>query len=153
MLLINMFFLCLLTLCGILYTYQYRLQLTCTDGMIIAMVIGGLSGISLGMNIQIYLVNDLTNSTIIAIIIGMIAGYSTGKPVSLMASIDGVMAGFMGGMMSPMLGAMLNNPIPMIWFLDLVYILVSIMLFSLVKEAKEYFLKQISNEEQENINS
>jgi hypothetical protein len=149
MLLINMLFLGLLAVCAMLYTYQHRLQLSCMDGMMIAMVIGVMSSVSLGLNIEAYFVNDLTLSTIISVIIGMVAGYITGKFVTLMAAIDGFMAGIMGGMMSPMLGAMLNDLIVMVWFLDIVFIVAMIMIFLLVKEAREAFLKQ--NEEGEEI--
>ncbi|USG68289.1 hypothetical protein NDK47_13835 [Brevibacillus ruminantium] len=117
------------------------------DGMIIAMSIGAMSSVSLGMNIDTYLASGLTISTIAAILIGMIAGYLTGKFVSLMASIEGVMAGIMGGLMSPMLAAMLSNPMPLIWFFDIVYLLVIVMIIALVKEARQAFLEERSKSE------
>ncbi|MCM3078829.1 hypothetical protein [Brevibacillus invocatus] len=85
------------TVGSILYTYKNRSELACMDGMIIAMALGAMSSISLGMNIQVYLVSDLQLATIIAVTIGMAVGFITGKLVSLTASIEGVMAGVMGG--------------------------------------------------------
>ncbi|MGG1662066.1 hypothetical protein [Brevibacillus sp. NRS-1366] len=146
MLLLNMLFLCLLTFAGIFYIHKNRTELSCMDGMIMAMSIGAMSSVSLGMNIEAYLVGNLTLSTIVSITIGMIAGYITGHFVSLMASIEGVMAGIMGGLMSPMLAAMLSNPIAMIWFLDIAYLLVMIMIIALVKEARQAFLEERSKE-------
>ncbi|CAM3359106.1 hypothetical protein [Brevibacillus invocatus] len=69
------------TVGSILYTYKNRSELACMDGMIIAMALGAMSSISLGMNIQVY---------------GMAVGFITGKLVSLTASIEGVMSGVMG---------------------------------------------------------
>lgn len=112
------------------------------DGMIFAMVLGAMSSLTLGLNIQVYLVNDLGLATILAILIGMVVGFITGKSVSLTASIEGVMAGIMGGMMSPMLGAMLAHPMTLIWFLDFAYVLVLVLLVYLAKEAKQAFLEE-----------
>lgn len=144
MLLLNMVFLGFLTLGSILYTYRNRSELACMDGMMMAMAIGSLSGICLGLNLQPYLPGNLALSTILAVLIGMAAGFATGRIVSLTASIDGVMAGIMGGMMSPMLGAMLAQPMPLIWFMDLVYVFVLILLVFLVKEARQAFLEENS---------
>ena len=142
MLFLNLIFLSLVTVGSILYTYKNRSELACMDGMIIAMVLGAMSSISLGMNIQVYLVSDLQLATIIAVTIGMAVGFITGKLVSLSASIEGVMAGVMGGLMSPMLGAMLSHPMGLIWFLDFAYICVLILIVFLVKEARQAFLEE-----------
>lgn len=142
MLFLNMIFLSLVTVGSIVYIYKNRSELACMDGMIIAMVLGAMSSISLGMNIQVYLVSDLQLATIIAVAIGMAVGFIAGKLVSLTASIEGVMAGVMGGLMSPMLGAMLSHPLGLIWFLDLAYIFVLILIVFLVKEARQAFLEE-----------
>lgn len=142
MLFLNMIFLSLVTIGSILYTYKNRSELACMDGMIIAMVLGAMSSISLGLNIQVYLVSDLQLATIIAVAIGMAVGFITGKLVSLTASIEGVMAGVMGGLMSPMLGAMLSHPLGLIWFFDFAYIFVLILMVFLVKEARQAFLEE-----------
>ncbi|MFG0216790.1 hypothetical protein ACFU8X_27415 [Brevibacillus porteri] len=148
MLFLNLIFLSLVTVGSILYTYKNRSELACMDGMIIAMVLGAMSSISLGMNIQVYLVADLQLATIIAVAIGMAVGFITGKLVSLTASIEGVMAGVMGGLMSPMLGAMLSHPLGLIWVLDFAYIFVLILIVLLVKEARQAFLEEAMNVEQ-----
>ncbi|MED1792810.1 hypothetical protein [Brevibacillus nitrificans] len=142
MLFLNMLFLILLTVSSIGYTYKNRTELACMDGMIFAMVLGAMSSISLGLNIQVSLVNDLGLATILAVLIGMSVGFLTGKIVSLTASIEGVMAGIMGGLMAPMLGAMLAHPMMLIWFMDIVYILVLVLLVSLAKEARQAFLEE-----------
>ncbi|MED4581163.1 hypothetical protein [Brevibacillus choshinensis] len=142
MLFLNLIFLSLVTVSSILYTYKNRSELACMDGMIIAMVLGAMSSISLGLNIQVYLVSDLGLATIIAVVIGMAVGFITGKLVSLTASIEGVMAGIMGGLMSPMLGAMLSHPLGLIWFFDFAYIVVLILIVFLVKEARQAFLEE-----------
>lgn len=142
MLFLNMLFLILLTASSIGYTYKNRSELACMDGMIFAMVLGAMSSISLGLNIQVSLVNDLGLATILAVLIGMSVGFLTGKIVSLTASIEGVMAGIMGGLMSPMLGAMLVHPMMLIWFMDIAYILVLVLLVSLAKEARQAFLEE-----------
>ncbi|GED33854.1 hypothetical protein P9761_14630 [Brevibacillus centrosporus] len=142
MLFLNMLFLILLTASSIGYTYKNRSELACMDGMIFAMVLGAMSSISLGLNIQVSLVNDLGLATILAVLIGMSVGFLTGKIVSLTASIEGVMAGIMGGLMSPMLGAMLAHPMMLIWFMDIAYILVLVLLVSLAKEARQAFLEE-----------
>jgi len=147
MLFLNMIFLSLLTIGSILYTYKNRSELACMDGMIIAMVLGAMSSISLGLNIQVYLVSDLGLATIIAVIIGMVVGFITGKLVSLTASIEGVMAGVMGGLMSPMLGAMLSHPLGLILFFDVVYIVALILIVFLVKEARQAFLEEAKEAE------
>ncbi|MED4784849.1 hypothetical protein [Brevibacillus choshinensis] len=139
---LNLIFLSLVTVSSILYTYKNRSELACMDGMIIAMVLGAMSSISLGLNIQVYLVSDLGLATIIAVVIGMAVGFITGKLVSLTASIEGVMAGIMGGLMSPMLGAMLSHPLGLIWFFDFAYIVVLILIVFLVKEARQAFLEE-----------
>lgn len=147
MLFFNTIFLCLLTVGSILYTWKNRSQLACMDGMIIAMGIGSMSSVTLGMNL-VFLAGDLTVATILAVMIGMAVGYTTGRLVSLTASIEGVMAGLMGGMMSPMLGAMLVHPMPLIWFLDAAFLIVLCLLILLVKEAREAFLEEARQLEQ-----
>lgn len=149
MLFLNMIFLCLVTVGSILYTYKNRSELACMDGMIIAMVLGAMSSICLGLNIQVYLVSDLGLATILAVVIGMIVGFTTGRLVSLTASIEGVMAGVMGGMMSPMLGAMLSHPLGLIWFFDFAYIIVLILIVLLVREARQAFLEEAMEAEKE----
>jgi len=153
MLIINILFLCLLTIGSILYVYKNRSELSCMDGMIIAMAIGAMTSVSVGMSLEVYLMGNLTFSTIISIMIGMTAGYITGQFVSLMASIEGVMAGIMGGMMSPMLAAMLSNPMIMVWFMDIAYLIVLAMIFALVKEAREAFLEERRKEESQSAQS
>lgn len=147
MLFFNTVFLCLLTVGSILYIWKNRSQLACMDGMIIAMGIGSMSSVTLGMNL-VFLAGDLTVATILAVMIGMAVGYTTGRLVSLSASIEGVMAGVMGGMMSPMLGAMLVHPMPLILFLDAAFLIVLCLLILLVKEAREAFLEEARQLEQ-----
>ncbi|QRG70146.1 hypothetical protein [Brevibacillus choshinensis] len=142
MLVLNIVFLSLLTIGSVLYTYKNRTELACMDGMIIAMGLGAMSSVTLGLNIQVLLASDLALATVIAVLIGMTVGFCTGWLVSLTASIEGVMAGVMGGMMSPMLGAMLSGPMLLIWFLDIAYLLVILLLMLLVKEARQAFQEE-----------
>lgn len=147
MLFYNILFLCLVTIGSMLYVYKNRSELSCMDGMIMAMAIGAMSSLTLGLNLEVYWAGNLTLSTIVAVVIGMVAGFFTGIAVSLMASIDGALAGVMGGMMSPMLAAMLSSPMTMVWFLDIVYIVVLIMLVALVREARQAFREEKLKEE------
>ncbi len=142
MLVLNIVFLSLLTIGSILYIYKNRPELACMDGMMIAMGLGAMSSVTLGLNLQVLLAGDLALATVIAVLIGMTVGFCTGWLVSLTASIEGVMAGIMGGMMSPMLGAMLSGPMLLIWFLDIAYLLVILLLVLLVKEARQAFQEE-----------
>jgi hypothetical protein len=114
--------------------YQRREKLTSMAGMMIAMSIGMMAGMTLGVLISAYFYHDLTNSTILAVVTGMIAGYSAGRPICLMAAMDGMLAGMMGGMMGAMLGVMLVNPATMVWFINILFAAVMVVLLRLIAE-------------------
>jgi Cupredoxin-like domain len=114
--------------------YQRREKLTCIAGMMIAMTLGMMVSLTLGILIGVYVNHDVTKSTILAVVAGLIAGYAAGKPVSLMAAMDGMLAGIMGGMMGAMLGVMLVIPTAMVWFINILFAAVMVVLLQLIKE-------------------
>lgn len=107
-------------------------------GMIISMANAMMASMAFGTILGILVPHkDLTIPTMIAVSIGMIVGYVSGRPVSLIASLDGIIAGIMGGMMGTMLGIMLMPTFAqmMILFIDVIYILVTVLLLRVI--AKE----------------
>ncbi|MBL0385587.1 cupredoxin domain-containing protein [Tumebacillus sp. ITR2] len=124
----------LVTVACIGFTYNKRKRLTCMTGMMIAMTIGMMSSLSLGLLLGVLFKHDLTQATIGAVTFGALAGYLAGKPISLMAALDGMMAGIMGGMMGAMLGVMLLVPQTMIWFVDFLYVVITLLLIKLIEE-------------------
>jgi hypothetical protein len=119
---------------NVFYTYKRREKLTCMAGMMIAMTVGMMSSLALGVVLGVTIQHDLTLSTIIAVLFGMGAGYLTGKPISLMAALDGMMAGIMGGMMGAMLGVMLVVSDTLVLFIDIIFIFVMSVLIQLIDE-------------------
>lgn len=119
------------------YTYLKRKYLSPMTGMIVSMTNSTMTSMSFGTILGI-LIQDkgLTFPTMIAVSIGMIVGYITGKPISLIASLDGITAGIMGGMMGTMLGIMLqpNSTQIMIFFIDIIYILVTVLLLRVIDQ-------------------
>lgn len=127
----------LLTSYVVYFTYQRRNKLTCMTGMMISMTNAMMISISLGAILGTFIeTKDLTIPTIVSVLTGMLAGYITGRPVSLMAAIDGLTAGIMGGMMGSMLGVMLQPTQVdlMIYFIDVIFILVMVLLLRLIEE-------------------
>jgi uncharacterized membrane protein (DUF441 family) len=127
----------MLTSFVIYYTFRNKQRLTCMAGMMIAMTNAMMASIAVGTILGTLIQNkDLTIPTIVSVSIGMIVGYMTGRPISLMASIDGLTAGIMGGMMGSMLGVMLQPKSTdfMIYFIDVVYVAVIVLLIRLIDE-------------------
>jgi uncharacterized membrane protein (DUF441 family)/plastocyanin len=127
----------LMTSYVIYYTYRNKKRLTCMAGMMVAMTNAMMSSIAIGAILGTVIQDkDLTIPTIASVSIGMVVGYLTGRPVSLMASIDGLTAGIMGGMMGSMLGVMLQPKSidVMIYFIDIVFIFVLVLLIRLIDE-------------------
>ncbi|TFE27472.1 cupredoxin domain-containing protein [Cohnella luojiensis] len=114
----------LFTIYFIIQTYMRKDKITCMAAMMIAMTVGMMSSLALGVISGVLFKHDLTLSSMIAILFGIIAGYLTGKPVSLMAALDGMLAGIMGGMMGAMLGVMLIVSEPMLLFVDVIFIFI-----------------------------
>jgi hypothetical protein len=131
---VNVLLILVVTVYFIFVIYQRRKKLTLMAGMMIAMTIGMMVSITLGVLIGVFFNHDLTKSTILAVVVGMIAGYSAGRPISLMAAMDGMLAGIMGGMMGAMLGVMLVIPTTMIWFINIIFVAVMVVLRQLIGE-------------------
>lgn len=131
---VNVLWILVITAYIVFVIYQRREKLTCIAGMMIAMTLGMMVSLTLGILIGVYVYHDVTRSTILAVVAGMIAGYSAGKPVSMMAAMDGMLAGIMGGMMGAMLGVMLAVPTAMVWFINILFAAVMIVLLQLIKE-------------------
>lgn len=131
---VNVLWILVITASIVFVIYQRREKLTCIAGMMIAMTLGMMVSLTLGILIGVYMHHDVTKSTILAVVAGMIAGYSAGKPVSLMAAMDGMLAGIMGGMMGAMLGVMLVFPTAMVWFINILFAAVMVVLLQLIKE-------------------
>jgi Cupredoxin-like domain len=123
----------ILTVSTFLYVMQNKEKLSAMAGMMVAMTIGMMSSTTLGLLVGILLKHDLTTSTMVAVSFGLVAGFIAGIPISLMAAMDGMMAGIMGGMMGPMLGVMLSEPMKMVWFIDIVYLLMMVTLFVFIR--------------------
>lgn len=118
-------------------SYNRRKQLSTMTGMIVCMANSMLAGIVLGTILGMADPSrDLTLPTILAVSFGMIAGYLTGRPISLVVSVEGMTAGIMGGMMGAMLGVMTqpSKSELILFFLDLVYLFVSIVLIRIIEE-------------------
>ncbi|WP_336775207.1 hypothetical protein [Paenibacillus sp. MMO-58] len=115
-------------------TYKRKEKLTGMAGMMIAMTVGMMSSLALGVQLGIVFQRDLTISSIIAVLFGLGAGYFTGKPVSIMASLDGMLAGIMGGMMGAMLGVMLGVSYTMLLFINLIFIFIMSVALQLVNQ-------------------
>lgn len=108
----------------VLKTYQRKEELTGMPGMMIAMTIGMMSSLVLGVQLGIVFPRDLTVPSIAAILFGLGAGYFTGKPISKLATLDGMLAGIMGGMMGAMLGVMIGPSYIMMIFVDILFIFI-----------------------------
>ncbi|MFB8376087.1 cupredoxin domain-containing protein [Paenibacillus taichungensis] len=108
----------------VLKTYKRKEKLTGMPGMMIAMTIGMMSSLVLGVQLGIVFPRDLTVPSIAAILFGLGAGYFTGKPISILAALDGLLAGIMGGMMGAMLGVMIGPSYIMMIFVDILFIFI-----------------------------
>ncbi|WP_337035120.1 cupredoxin domain-containing protein [Paenibacillus illinoisensis] len=108
----------------VLKTYKRKEKLPGMAGMMVAMTVGMMSSLALGVQLGIVFQHDLTVPSIIAILFGLGAGYFTGKPVSLLASLDGMLAGIMGGMMGAMLGVMVGSSYIVVLFIDILFIFI-----------------------------
>ncbi|WP_405152684.1 cupredoxin domain-containing protein [Paenibacillus sp. FSL K6-0108] len=115
----------------VLKTYKRKEKLTGMPGMMIAMTIGMMSSLVLGVQLGIVFPRDLTVPSIAAILFGLGAGYFTGKPISILASLDGMLAGIMGGMMGAMLGVMIGPSYIMMIFVDILFIFIFSVAFQL----------------------
>ncbi|MBT2701391.1 cupredoxin domain-containing protein [Bacillus sp. ISL-40] len=130
------------------FTFRNKNKLTCMAGMMISMTNSMMASIAIGSILGTLIQNkDLTIPTIASVTLGMIVGYITGKPVSLMASIDGLTAGIMGGMMGSMLGVMLQpkSTDVMIYFIDIVFVAVMVLLIRLIDEESKTSKQDSSN--------
>lgn len=119
------------------HTFRNKHRLTSMVGMMISMTNSMMTSIAIGTILGTLIQNkDLTIPTIVAVSIGMLVGYITGRSVSLMASLEGLTAGVMGGMMGAMLGVMLQPKSLnlMIYFIDIVFVLIIIILIRLIDE-------------------
>ncbi|MFF2753061.1 cupredoxin domain-containing protein [Psychrobacillus sp. NPDC058041] len=136
-LLISITLIVLLSCYVVHYTFRNKNRISNMVGMMISMSNSMMVSISLGTILGTFIQNkDITMPTIVAVLIGMVVGYLNGRPVSLMASVDGVVAGIMGGMMGSMLGVMLQPKSAelMIYFIDVVFVLVTLLLLRLIDE-------------------
>lgn len=116
-------------------------------GMMISMTNSMMSSVAIGSILGILIQDkDLSMPTIISVTLGMIVGFMTGRPVSLMAAIDGLTAGIMGGMMGSMLGVMLQpkSTDVMIYFIDIVFVAVIVLLIRLIDEETKTNKQDIS---------
>lgn len=131
-------------------TFRNKTRINSMTGMMISMTNSMMTSIAIGTILGTLIQNkNLTIPTIVSVLIGMIVGYLNGRPVSLIASLDGLTAGIMGGMMGSMLGVMLQPKSInlMIYFIDIVFVLVIIILIRVideetVKDKKESFYKK-----------
>lgn len=118
----------------VLKTYKRKEKLTGMPGMMIAMTIGMMSSLVLGVQLGIVFPRDLTVPSIAAILFGLGAGYFTGKPISILATLDGMLAGIMGGMMGAMLGAMVGPSYIIMIFVDILFVFILSVALQLVNQ-------------------
>ncbi|WP_024633281.1 MULTISPECIES: cupredoxin domain-containing protein [Paenibacillus] len=121
----------------VLKTYKRKGKLTGMPGMMVAMTVGMMSSLALGVQLGILFPRDLTVPSITAILFGLGAGYFTGKPISLLAALDGMLAGIMGGMMGAMLGVMLGPSYIMVLFVDILFIFILSVALQLTDQATD----------------
>lgn len=110
-------------------------KLSCTVGKMASMTNSMMASVTIGTVLGImFRTTDLSIPTIISIFVGITIGFLTGKPISQMAALEGITAGIMGGMMGAMLGVMLQKTYMdlMIYFLDVIYVLVMILLLKVI---------------------
>ncbi|WP_236703131.1 cupredoxin domain-containing protein [Paenibacillus xylanivorans] len=121
----------------VLKTYKRKERLTGMPGMMIAMAVGMMSSLTLGIQLGIVFPRDLTVPSVTAILFGLGAGYFTGKPISLLAALDGMLAGIMGGMMGAMLGVMVGPSNIMVLFVDILFIFILSVALQLANQATD----------------
>lgn len=110
-----------LTVRTYLIVLSIRQKLSCTTGMMAAMIIGSMAGLITGTVLgsdQSFSINCM-----LAMIVGVGSGVMLGMPFNTMAVLDGLMAGVMSGMMGAMLGSMLSADflLPMSFFLTVLF--------------------------------
>nr|WP_218096773.1 hypothetical protein [Paenibacillus allorhizosphaerae] len=125
-------------LASLMITVKVRMKgasLPPMSGMMAAMSIGMTSSVTIGTTVGLMMAEMLV-PTAIAVAFGMAAGYFSGQPYGLLASMDGMLAGLMGGMMGAMLGVMAagEHPVWTVLFMDLVFLILLIPLYALLKE-------------------
>jgi hypothetical protein len=105
-------------------------------GKMMSMNLGMLSSLILGTSIGIVGKQDLTLAIVLSSLISLSLGHFIGKQISPLAMMEGMMSGLMGGMMGGMLGVMLPNENyhMMLSFFDVVYIILTIILFKVINQ-------------------
>ncbi|MGF9714293.1 hypothetical protein [Paenibacillus naphthalenovorans] len=123
-----------LTAVTYLTVLSIRQKLSCTTGMMAAMLIGSMTGLITGTVLgadQSFSINCM-----LAMIVGVGGGVMLGMPFHAMAVLDGLMAGVMSGMMGAMLGSMLSPDflLPMSFFLTLLFVIAVLLLHRIMKQ-------------------
>jgi hypothetical protein len=146
MLLFISIFLVIMSTSYTLWFLHVNQKLSPMAGKMMSMSLGMLSSLILGISIGIVFKQDLTLATILSSIISLLLGYFIGKHISPLAMIEGMISGLMGGMMGGMLGVMLPNQnyYMMLSFFDVVYIILTIVLFKVINQELEIENKEIN---------
>ncbi|WNF36493.1 hypothetical protein RJD24_19035 [Bacillaceae bacterium IKA-2] len=88
---------------------MFRKKISCMAGMMVAMTVGMVLGLSFGTIIALANPDHFFEVTVISILFGALMGTVAGFPISIMAVLDGFLSGAMGGMMGAMLGLMVSG--------------------------------------------
>lgn len=91
------------------FIFLFRKRISCMAGMMIAMTVGMVLGLSFGTITALYYPDHFFEVTVISVLFGAMMGTIAGFPISIMAVLDGFLSGAMGGMMGAMLGAMVSG--------------------------------------------
>lgn len=112
-----------------------RRRISCMTGMMLAMAVGMMAGLSGGVAAAGLMGTSLWPPTLAGMAIGVLAGALLGAPISLMALLDGGLSGLMGGMMGAMLGLMAQEALPSIAvMLLLTYLVVAVLLVQVLRQ-------------------
>lgn len=114
------------------YFWKYRKIIDCHTGMNIAMTVGGLMSILIGIALISLFPTHYTLTTLIAMGAGMLIGLLFGLVGDLQAVIAGISCGLMNGLMSPMVAAMVPQPFQLLIMVAIIQaLLLGLLCFSI----------------------
>ncbi|TCP19308.1 hypothetical protein EV207_1646 [Scopulibacillus darangshiensis] len=122
----------ILILAGILIFFIYRNANKFLDISHVHIMVMSLSTvISLTMGVTLAFL--IHYHFFVALLFGLVLGYIIGRPINLFAIVDGMSSGLMGGMMGVMAPMMTHvNPILLVIFMDLIYIILMAIILKLI---------------------
>ncbi|GAB6992387.1 hypothetical protein [Paenibacillus pini] len=91
----------------IVFVHQYRLLLVNMTGNVVAMTVGLISNLTIGVILGMIWRDNLVLSTGVSIAFCFMIGYLIGRPIHMLAVVEGIGGGIMGGVHGAMLGEMI----------------------------------------------